>query len=160
MGRSSRWINCWCYHLLRHKKTIESSENSIQQTLVEQRRIREEELLIQTSKERLLNLYHPVDALIAEFTHQYGAHNFSDLTKEQKHSFLTLVTNNIVYGDHVFYHKFVELKWESRTEGNEAKRLANERYNELLDLMTDEIINLQEIIKLPVLYQFPEDMEE
>ncbi|MBD8069811.1 hypothetical protein [Bacillus sp. PS06] len=98
--------------------------------------------------------------MIAEFTHQYGAHNFSDLTKEQKHSFLTLVTNNIVYGDHVFYHKFVELKWESRTEGNEAKRLANERYNELLDLMTDEIINLQEIIKLPVLYQFPEDMEE
>jgi hypothetical protein len=131
------------------KMTVQSSENGINISLNEQRRIREEELFISTSKERLLNLYHPIDALYSEFTFLYGAHEFSDLQADQRVKFIDLINLNSVYGDSKFYTAFIELKWAMRSqESKEANRL----YDLLTQLVTEEVEILRERIKLPEMY--------
>jgi uncharacterized membrane protein YgaE (UPF0421/DUF939 family) len=136
--------------------TIKSSTDGINKTLEEQNVIREQELFLQTSKERLLKFYHPVDTLHAEFVYLHGAHNFSDLDIEQQNSFLYLMNQNVIYADSVLYKKFIELKWASKEEGPEN---ANNLYNEINDLITDEIEILRERLKLPVLYHFDDEEE-
>ncbi|SMQ75935.1 hypothetical protein SAMN05444673_2574 [Bacillus sp. OV166] len=136
--------------------TVKSSTEGINKTLAEQNLIREQEVFLQTSKERLFNFYHPVDALNAEFIHQYGAHSFSDLNNDQQKHFLSLMNQNVIYGDSVMYSKFIELKWASKEKKDKK---VNRLYNEIIDLITDEIIILRERLKLPVLFNHNEEDE-
>ncbi|QHA36865.1 hypothetical protein D5E69_14275 [Rossellomorea marisflavi] len=133
------------------KMTIDSSENEINKSINEQRRIREEELLVSTSKERLLNLYHPLDVLHAEYIFQYGAHSFNTLKKSQQDDYVNLINRNSVYGDSVFYVAFIELKWAMKGDDYDE---ADERYAEINNMVTNEVMNLRKQIKLPELYTF------
>ncbi|WP_164670229.1 hypothetical protein [Virgibacillus doumboii] len=99
--------------------TIRASTEGINKTLNEQRQIRERDLFLQTSKERLFNFYHPVEALHSEFIYQYGAHKFTDLNEQQQNDFLSLMNNNVIYADSVMYNKFIELKWASKEKDEE-----------------------------------------
>lgn len=132
--------------------TIESSENGILKTLDEQQKIREEEIYIQSSKERLFNLYHPLDAKFAIYAKQYGADDFSDLSEEEKNDYWSILNEGIVYGDRRMFERYLELGWSFKENSGVDTNKANQIYYEINEMVTDEVKKLREIIKLPKLY--------
>ncbi|WP_157076912.1 hypothetical protein [Halalkalibacter krulwichiae] len=127
-------------------KTIDSSFKGIELNRNQLREERDKEVALTTAKERLKELYQPLDSLVSEFIFKYGAHSFQDLTLEEQRDFILLMNRSIIYADYNLDKKFIEIKWAHK-EGNYEN--ANEIYNEITDLIGDELMKLREQLKLP-----------
>ena len=83
--------------LLGVRITIKSTMDVMHETIKEQRQIRDEDLLIQTNKERLIKLFSPINTLINNFHYKYGAHDFIDLSTKEQLKFINFLVENEVY---------------------------------------------------------------
>lgn len=142
--------------LLGVNKTIQASFHSLEINANQMNEAREKELELSISKERLKELYQPVDSLHSEYIYKYAAHNFEDLTDQEQLDYIFLIDKNIVYGELILHDKLLELKWAHRAKDYQE---ANKLYIEINDNIFDEMIVLREMLKLPKMvriYSLPE----
>ncbi|SDM75143.1 hypothetical protein SAMN04488137_1768 [Fictibacillus solisalsi] len=126
--------------------TIKASVKGINDTIEEQRRIRDEDNLREINKERLSMFYGPIDNMASTFHLEYGAHYFHDLTPQQQEEFVGLVVQNTYYADKDTYIKVIELTGSFK---NRAHADLDKYYNELRTLISDEVYLLREKLQLP-----------
>lgn len=135
-------------------KTIQASNKGIIITLKEEKKIREEELEIQTMRDRLFNLYHPVDSLVSEFNFKHGIHFYWDLSEDEQEQYIKLINDNIVYADSSLFSTFMHFKMVVREGINsEAK---NSYYHEINEYISEEVKFLRGQLKLPNYVEYDE----
>jgi len=128
------------------RMTIQESAKGIDNTLKEQKKIRDEDLKMATTKERLSNLYHPVQAMCDEFQYKYGAHAYMDLTPFEQEKLNTTVNQNIIYAESKLYYKYMELRWAMKNEDWDE---ANKLYDRIRDIISDDVETLRIELNLP-----------
>jgi hypothetical protein len=133
--------------------TINSSYEGIKLTLKAQKEAQERQIMIDSMKARLMNLYQPLYFLINEFHYTHGAHNFEDLTDEEKRKFSNVLSENLIYADSKLDEKYMEFRWALNSNDIEN---ANKLYIEIGRLVDDEVDFLRNELKLPKL----KDVEE
>lgn len=133
--------------------TIRSSEKGIKETLIEQKIIREEELNLQIAKDRLYNLYHPINVLGEKLYLEYGALRFSEINQEDQKEYIVTLLERIVYADKDLYKISLELQWLFKENEFEYNRdelsLMDQRYVEIQEMVTKEMLKLREKLNLP-----------
>lgn len=129
-------------------KTIKSSFEGMERNSEQQQLMREKEIEIESCKERLTKLYHPIYAMHSSNIFKYGAHDFSDLTLEEQHELIKILDKNIIYGDISLDTYVLELKWAFNAKDFEE---ADELYNSINDNIDEELLELRKILKLPSL---------
>lgn len=128
------------------KLTLSSSTDQLNKTILEQQRIREEELKNSAVREQLIKLYHPLNSMISGYILKYGAHGFYNLEGEERRGFIKFISDNEIYAEKDLYIKLLEIRWAYK-EGEKQK--TNQLYNELCDLLTETISGMKEQLKLP-----------
>ncbi|MER2153593.1 MAG: hypothetical protein ABS917_05365 [Solibacillus sp.] len=128
------------------KLTMESSTKQVNNTLLEQQRLREEELINNAIKDRLLLLYNPLYTLINVNHFKYGAHDFENLTKEEQLDIINIIAKNEIYADEELYIKILEINWAYKEKDYVW---INQLYREMGDIVTDTISIMKDQLKLP-----------
>jgi len=154
--------------LLGVKITVKESSKGLNRTIKEQQLIREEELKLQTTKERLFQLYHPVDVLYHDFFYKYGAHLFTHLDKEEQVNLISLLSQNVIYADSKLKSKIFDLrehfyefeKLDSIFDIEELKEIVNKLYYDIRDIINEDVPKLRAQLKLPEIDFLYDDNKE
>lgn len=128
------------------KLTLNSSTEQVNKTILEQQRIREEELKNSAIKEQLIKLYHPLNSMISGYILKYGAHVFYDLDIDERNEFFKFITEKEIYAEKDLYIKLLEIRW---TYKEKEHKKTIQLYDEICDLLTETISIMKEQLKLP-----------
>jgi hypothetical protein len=126
--------------------SIKASNDGMKETINEQSRIRNEDIFLQTQKERLIKLYQPITSLFTEAYYEQGEHTFYDLAVEQQNRYLKIINENDIYADFQLSTKFTELMLSFRENEEE---IVNEKYIEIGVIMSEEQEKLRQQLRLP-----------
>jgi hypothetical protein len=98
------------------------------------------------AEKRLMELYSPAEFISDSMQIKYGAHQFTDLTKEEQNEFITTVNKGIVYAESFLYYTFAELKMHYQDGDPEQMNIL---YGQIRDLISKDFFQLREQLGLP-----------
>lgn len=130
------------------KMTISSAMDGVNKTIEQQQTLRDQEIKIQTEKERLIKFYGPMDTLINQYNFKRPSHEFGDLDFDDQIRFMTIMSDNLIYSDSEIYILAIEMRWAYKEKDYNA---LNERYKMVSDLITEELHSIRELLHLPTI---------
>ncbi|TYR80702.1 hypothetical protein FZC66_10045 [Priestia megaterium] len=127
--------------------TIKSSFEGIRLTLEKQEEAFEKQLKIAATEKRLINLYEPLYQTLDDYNYAYGAHEYEDLTDEEKEKILRIISDNVIYANGELYEKYMELRWAIRF-GKDSEK-TNKFYHDISNIVNYELDVLRKELRLP-----------
>lgn len=127
------------------KMTITSTMEGVIRTNEYQKSLREQEIKVQTEKERLTKFYGPMDTVINQLAYKHNAHDFTHLSLDEQVLYLQVLSENLLYSDSDIYIKAIEMRWAFKD--NDYSYL-NKAYIEINGLITDELHSIKELLHL------------